>query len=57
MYLARREVGALTSALQRCLARRAPSLSPLEMEGEVASLGFLELGFGRIVEAIGLEAA
>ena len=53
MYLARREVGALTRALQRCLARRVPSLK--EQLDEVARR-FLKLPLGRLVEFVVLEA-
>ena len=54
MYLARREVGALTRALQRCLPRRKPSL---ELEFDLRTSGFTELRFGRLVEVVISEAA
>ena len=44
MYLARRDVGALTRALQRCLPRRTPTL--LKVDCEALACGFVELGFG-----------
>ena len=53
MYLARREVGALTRALQRCLARRVPSL---ELKLDAPARRFLELLRGRLVEIVVLEA-
>ena len=43
MHLARREEGALTSALHRCLARRTPTL---KLELDPVSRGFFELGSG-----------
>ena len=47
-----------TCGLYHTLLGDAPSLRPLEteMEGEVVSLGFLKLGFGRVRDAIELEA-
>ena len=53
MHLARRDEGALTSALQRCLARRTPSL---KCELDPIAHRFFELGFGGLVEVVVLEA-
>jgi len=44
MYLARRDVGALTRALQRCLPRRSPTF--LKVDCEALARGFVEFGFG-----------
>ena len=51
--MARREVGAATRALQRCLPRRRPSL---ELEFDLRASGFTELCFGGVVEAVSSEA-
>jgi hypothetical protein len=53
MHLARRDEGALTSALQRCLARRTPSL---KCELDPIARRFFELGFFGLVEVVALEA-
>ena len=51
---ARRDVGAPTKALQRCLPRRVPSL---ELELDMAASRFLEAGLGRGVQVVALEPA
>ena len=53
MHLARCDEGALTSALQRCLAWRTPSL---KCELDSIARRFFELGFGGLVEIVVLEA-
>ena len=53
MHAASRDVGALTSALQRCLPRRTPSL---EAEREARPGRLAERGFGRVVQLVTLHA-
>ncbi len=53
MALARRDVGALTRALQRCLPRRVPSL---ERQLDAVGRRFLQLFLGRFVQVVVLEA-
>jgi len=53
MYLAKREVGALTKALQRCLARLVTSA--LELHGDLRAGGLLDSFFGGFVEVVGCE--
>ena len=55
MYLAKREVGALTKALRRCLARLVTSA--LKLHGDLRAGGLLDSFFGGFVEAVGVEAA
>ena len=62
MHLARREVGALTRALQRCLPRRvARHLEEGRLKGELGGVagrpGLADLVFGGVVEVVSLEAA
>ena len=52
--MARREVGALTRALQRCLARRGATL---ELKTEVGTRRLAQVLLGGVVETVGLEAA
>ena len=54
MLLARREVGALASALQRCLPRRMPSL---ELQLDAVPRRLLELLLGGFVEGVASDAA
>ena len=53
MDLARRELGALTRALQRCLPRRTPSL---KLQCDAVARRLFELILGGFVEAVVLEA-
>ena len=53
MDLARRELGALTRALQRCLPRRTPSL---KLQCDAVARRLFELILGGFVEVVVLEA-
>ena len=50
MLAARREVGALTRELQRCLPLRMPRL-----EADTVARGFLQMLFGRGVQVVAFE--
>ena len=54
MLLARREVGALTRALQRCLPRRRPSFS--EHKLDAVARRFLQPLLGGVAQVVGLDA-
>ena len=51
---AKREVGALTRALQCCLPRRRPSL---ELEFDLRASGLTKFRFGRLVEVVVAQTA
>ena len=55
MYVASREVGALTNALHRCLARLVTSA--LEPHGNLRAGGLLDGFFGGVVEAVVFKSA
>ena len=54
MHLARRDVGALTRAHQRCLARR---VATLEFKAEVGTRRLAQLLLGGVVEMVASDAA
>ena len=55
MYVANREVGALTNALHRCLARLVARASELQVD--LRPCGSLERFRGIVVEIVALETA